>query len=113
MRRRDEHRAAARATGEMIVELLLAERNHVCAVVRDERRTASCRRWPRELGVDHVRYDYLYPNCVVDATHERFVHRPQPLHALHPLRADLRRGRGRARLGRRRARHQLARHQPS
>lgn len=56
----------------MLMELFLAERNHICAVcvmngqceLQDQAAT---------LGVDHVRYDYLNPQLPVDATHERFV----------------------------------------
>ena len=57
---------------KMIVELLLSERNHICAVCvmngSCELQTMAAR-----LGVDHVRYDYLTPKLTVDATHERFV----------------------------------------
>jgi bidirectional [NiFe] hydrogenase diaphorase subunit len=56
----------------MIVELLLAERNHVCSVCvmngHCELQSLATR-----LGVDHVRYDYLSPDLPVDASHERFV----------------------------------------
>lgn len=56
----------------MIVELLLAERNHVCAVCvmngHCELQSLAAR-----LGVDHVRYEYLNPNLTMDASHERFV----------------------------------------
>jgi bidirectional [NiFe] hydrogenase diaphorase subunit len=56
----------------MIVELLLAERNHVCAVCV---MNGDCelQSLAAELGVDHVRYEYLYPHLEVDASHERFV----------------------------------------
>jgi len=56
----------------MIVELLLAERNHVCAVCV---MNGDCelQSLAAELGVDHVRYEYLYPRLEVDASHERFV----------------------------------------
>lgn len=56
----------------MIVELLLAERNHVCAVCtanqRCELQTLAAR-----LGVDHVRYDYLHPALAMDASQARFA----------------------------------------
>lgn len=55
----------------MILELLLAERNHVCSVcvanghceLQDQAAAA---------GVDHVRYEYQYPLLTVDVSHERF-----------------------------------------
>jgi bidirectional [NiFe] hydrogenase diaphorase subunit len=56
---------------QMIVELLFAERNHVCAVCvangHCELQEAAV-----AMGVDHVRFDYLYPNVGVDLSHERF-----------------------------------------
>jgi bidirectional [NiFe] hydrogenase diaphorase subunit len=55
---------------KMMVELLLAERNHVCAVCvmngHCELQAMAAR-----LGVDHVRYDYLCPDLPMDASHER------------------------------------------
>ena len=56
----------------MIVELLLAERNHICSVCV---MNGNCelQSVAAELGVDHVRYDYLYPRLDVDASHDRFV----------------------------------------
>jgi bidirectional [NiFe] hydrogenase diaphorase subunit len=55
----------------MILELLLAERNHICSVcvanghceLQDQ---ASAN------GVDHVRFAYQFPLLNVDVTHERF-----------------------------------------
>jgi bidirectional [NiFe] hydrogenase diaphorase subunit len=55
----------------MILELLLAERNHVCSVcvanghceLQDQAAAA---------GVDHVRYEYQHPLLTVDVSHERF-----------------------------------------
>ena len=56
----------------MILELLFAERNHVCAVCvmngRCELQAVAAR-----LGMDHVRYDYLVPDLPMDASHDRFV----------------------------------------
>jgi bidirectional [NiFe] hydrogenase diaphorase subunit len=56
----------------MIIEMLLAERNHVCAVCV---MNGNCElQWAAaQLGVDHVRFDYLGPSLKMDATHERFV----------------------------------------
>ncbi len=56
----------------MLVELLLAERNHVCAVCVMNGH-CELQSLAAELGVDHVRYDYLFPKWEVDASHERFV----------------------------------------
>ena len=56
----------------MIVELLLAERNHVCAVCvangNCELQDAAT-----TLGIDHVRFEYQSPDLKVDSSHERFV----------------------------------------
>jgi bidirectional [NiFe] hydrogenase diaphorase subunit len=55
----------------MTLELLLAERNHVCAVCvangHCELQTFS---WSQ--GIDHVRYDYRFPKWEVDDTHRLF-----------------------------------------
>ena len=55
----------------MTLELLFAERNHVCAVCVSnghcELQTLAC-----SLGLDHVRYDYTFPKWKVDATHRLF-----------------------------------------
>ncbi|CAG0973181.1 bidirectional [NiFe] hydrogenase diaphorase subunit [Burkholderiales bacterium] len=55
----------------IIVELLLAERNHYCAVCVSighcELQTVAA-----GLGVDHVRYEYLSPRLTMDLSHERF-----------------------------------------
>lgn len=56
---------------KMILELLLAERNHVCAVCvanGDCQLQDLC----AELGVDHVRFDYLHPEHQVDLSHPQF-----------------------------------------
>lgn len=55
----------------VILELLFAERNHVCAVCvangHCELQALAC-----SLGIDHVRYDYCFPNWNVDDTHRLF-----------------------------------------
>ncbi len=55
----------------IILELLFAERNHVCAVCvangHCELQTLAYAN-----GMDHVRYDYCYPKWNVDATHRLF-----------------------------------------
>lgn len=56
----------------MTIEMLLAERNHVCAVCV---MNGNCelQSTAADLGVDHVRFDYLSPDLPMDASHERFV----------------------------------------
>jgi bidirectional [NiFe] hydrogenase diaphorase subunit len=55
----------------MTLELLFAERNHVCAACvangHCELQTLGY-----SLGMDHVRYDYLFPKWGVDTTHRLF-----------------------------------------
>jgi bidirectional [NiFe] hydrogenase diaphorase subunit len=55
----------------MTLELLFAERNHICAVCvangHCELQTLAA-----ELGMDHVRYEYLFPRLDVDISHARF-----------------------------------------
>lgn len=57
---------------KMILELLFAERNHVCAVCV---MNGNCElQWQAaKAGMDHVRYDYLHPDLPMDASHDRFV----------------------------------------
>ena len=43
---------------QMILELLLSERNHICAVCVMNGH-CELQAEAAELGVDHVRYDYL------------------------------------------------------
>jgi bidirectional [NiFe] hydrogenase diaphorase subunit len=56
----------------MILELLLSERNHVCAVCVSnghcELQTAA-----QKAGVTSVRYPYSYPNLKPDLSHKKFV----------------------------------------
>jgi bidirectional [NiFe] hydrogenase diaphorase subunit len=56
----------------MILELLFSERNHVCSVCVSN---GHCELQSRaqQHGMTHVRFPYLYPNALVDASHERFV----------------------------------------
>ncbi len=56
---------------KMIVELLFAERNHVCAVCVANNH-CELQKLATELGVDHVRYDYLHPQLNVDVSHASF-----------------------------------------
>jgi len=56
----------------MTLELLFAERNHVCSVCvangHCELQSLAC-----DLGMDHVRYEYCFPKWGVDATHRLFA----------------------------------------
>ena len=57
---------------KMILELLFAERNHICAVCvmngHCELQTLAMK-----VGMDHVRLDYMNPDLPMDASHQRFV----------------------------------------
>lgn len=55
----------------MIVELLFAERNHICSVCVANS-NCELQDLATELGVDHIRYEYLNPECEVDVSHDRF-----------------------------------------
>lgn len=55
----------------MIVELLLAERNHVCAVCVVNG-ACDLQALAASLGVDHVRLRPQYPRLWVDVSHDRF-----------------------------------------
>ena len=55
----------------MILELLFAERNHVCSVCVAN---GGCelQDLAASQGMDHVRYEYRHPLLTVDTTHDRF-----------------------------------------
>jgi bidirectional [NiFe] hydrogenase diaphorase subunit len=54
-----------------ILELLFAERNHVCAVCVSNGH-CELQALTVALGMTHVHYDYVYPKLTIDATHDRF-----------------------------------------
>jgi bidirectional [NiFe] hydrogenase diaphorase subunit len=56
---------------KMILELFLAERNHVCSVCVANTH-CELQDLAVKLGVDHVRFDYLFPELKVDHSHPRF-----------------------------------------
>ena len=60
-----------RAHRRLIVELLFAERNHICSVCV---MNGDCelQELATQLGIDHVRVRYQFPSLPVDLTHERF-----------------------------------------
>jgi bidirectional [NiFe] hydrogenase diaphorase subunit len=55
----------------LIIEMLLAERNHVCAVCVVN---GACELQAQAMaaGVDHVRLEYLFPAHAMDLSHDRF-----------------------------------------
>jgi bidirectional [NiFe] hydrogenase diaphorase subunit len=55
----------------MIVEMLFAEGNHVCAVCVANG-NCELQNMATAVGLDHVRLDYQYPRRSVDLSHERF-----------------------------------------
>ncbi len=60
-----------RSHRKLIVELLLAERNHICAVcVADG--ACELQKLASELGIDHIHFRYRFPKLAVDITHELF-----------------------------------------
>jgi bidirectional [NiFe] hydrogenase diaphorase subunit len=59
----------------MILELLFAERNHVCAVCVSNG-TCELQALALQLGVTCTPYAYRAPRLAVDATHSRFVADP-------------------------------------
>jgi bidirectional [NiFe] hydrogenase diaphorase subunit len=56
----------------MILELLFAERNHVCSVCVSNGH-CDLQSLAQNLGMTHVHFPYQYPKLNVDASHERFV----------------------------------------
>jgi bidirectional [NiFe] hydrogenase diaphorase subunit len=56
----------------MILELLFAERNHVCAVCVANGH-CDLQTLAAEAGMMHVRFPYQYPQVTVDASHDWFV----------------------------------------
>jgi bidirectional [NiFe] hydrogenase diaphorase subunit len=65
------HTERLQAYRRMIVELLFAERNHICSVCVANG-NCELQDLAVAVGMDHVRYDYLSPACAVDISHERF-----------------------------------------
>jgi len=56
---------------KIILEMLFAERNHVCAICVANQH-CELQELAAKIGIDHVRYDYNYPKYEVDTSHERF-----------------------------------------
>lgn len=57
---------------KMALELLLVERNHICAVCVSSGH-CELQTLAQEHGVTHVRYPYNFPKLPVDTTHPRYV----------------------------------------
>jgi bidirectional [NiFe] hydrogenase diaphorase subunit len=55
----------------MIVEMLFAEGNHICSVCVANG-NCELQNLAVEMGMDHVRLEYHFPNRKVDASHDRF-----------------------------------------
>lgn len=55
-----------------ILELLFAERNHVCSVCVSNGR-CELQSMAQEQGITHIRFPYRNPALPVDASHERFT----------------------------------------
>jgi bidirectional [NiFe] hydrogenase diaphorase subunit len=56
----------------MTLELLFAERNHICSVCVANN-NCDLQDLAHSLGMDHVRFPYLFPSLGLDASHEKFV----------------------------------------
>ncbi|MBL8793798.1 MAG: bidirectional hydrogenase complex protein HoxU [Planctomycetia bacterium] len=56
---------------KMIVELLFAEGNHVCSICVANG-NCELQTQAMDVGMDHERLDYTYPQRQVDLSHERF-----------------------------------------
>jgi len=55
-----------------ILELLFAERNHICSVCVSNNH-CELQAMARDLGMSHVRFPYMYPALEVDASHVRYT----------------------------------------
>lgn len=57
---------------KMILEMLFAERNHICSVCVSNNH-CELQTLAQKQGMTHVRLPYQYPALPVDASHKRFV----------------------------------------
>ena len=60
---------------KMILELLFAERNHVCSICVASGH-CELQSLAEQLGVLHSRYEYRYPQMALDASHRQFTYDP-------------------------------------
>lgn len=65
------HSPRLREYRRMILELLFAERNHVCAVCVSNGH-CDLQNQAYDVGMDHVRFPYINPALPIDVTHQRF-----------------------------------------
>jgi bidirectional [NiFe] hydrogenase diaphorase subunit len=56
----------------MVLEMLLAERNHYCSICVSNGH-CELQALATRLGVTHVRFPYTYPRLPVDVSHEKYV----------------------------------------
>ncbi|MFA5059723.1 MAG: bidirectional hydrogenase complex protein HoxU [Candidatus Omnitrophota bacterium] len=56
----------------MTVELLFAERNHVCSICAANN-NCELQDLGYKVGMEHVRFPYLFPQCQIDASHEKYI----------------------------------------
>jgi bidirectional [NiFe] hydrogenase diaphorase subunit len=59
------------AARRMIVELILAERNHQCPVCIMNK-NCELQALAQRLGIDHVRYGFIAPQMGLDISHKQF-----------------------------------------
>jgi len=57
---------------KQIIELFFSERNHICAICMANR-SCELQDLALELGIDHIRYPYLYQGLEIDSTHDKFT----------------------------------------
>jgi bidirectional [NiFe] hydrogenase diaphorase subunit len=57
---------------KIVLELLFAERNHICAVCVSSGH-CELQTLAQDHGVTHVRYPYSYPRLTIDTSHPRYV----------------------------------------
>ena len=86
--------------------------NHQCAVCVVNNH-CELQNLAYDVGLLYVRFPYLYPKKRLDASHEDFHHRPEPVRALHPVRPRVPRGGRSACLGHRRTAASIARSSPT
>ncbi len=56
----------------MTIELLFAERNHVCAVCVANN-NCDLQKVAYKVGMEHSRFPYLFQKCTVDGSHPKYV----------------------------------------
>jgi len=56
----------------MTLELFFAERNHICSVCIANQH-CELQNLAYHVGMEHVRFPYLFQDCNLDASHEKYV----------------------------------------